>query len=275
MVSVLAAKDKTESLALPADDRGLAYGDGLFETIRVRRGHPDLWHAHCQRMLSGADRLGIPLGEHDLERALDLAQHLIRQAGTPASQVLKLLLTRGSGGRGYQLPLDPVPRLLVSLHSAPPTPSAEGVSVSISDIPLTVNPVLAGLKTLNRLEQVMASRSMPDECYEALMTGGEGDLREGTRTALLYRKKGQWWTPPRDRVAVNSVMLAHVEQGLVARGEQIREGLLYPEECFDSDFEGLLLLNSVIGATPVHSIEGRKLPLTGQIATIIALAKHV
>lgn len=260
---------------VPGDDRGLAYGDGLFETLLVRDGRPELVHAHCQRMLSGARRLGIPLLQEDLDQALGESQTLIQQAGGAERQVLKLLLTRGSGGRGYRAPASPQPRLLVSLHEAPPEPPASGVSVAISDVPLTVNPLLAGLKTLNRMEQVLASLGMPPDCYEAVMLGDLGDLREGTRTALLYRRQGQWYTPPRDLVAVDSVMLAHIAKGLEATGQPITEARLTLNQCQDETFEGLILVNSVIGAVPVHTLEGRQLPLPDQLATIVSLARQI
>ena len=275
MVQILAARGLTDPVILPGDDRGLAYGDGLFETLLVRRGRPQLFAAHCQRMLAGAARLRIPLEQADLDQALWQASGLLRQAGAGEALVLKLVLTRGSGGRGYRAPRHPEPRLLVSVHRAPPPPPSDGVAVVVSSVPLTVNPLLAGLKTLGRLEQVLASEDIPDDGYEALMTGDQGDLREGTRTALIFRWQGQWYTPPRDRVAVNSVMVGHMAAALADRGEHLREGVLYPEQCHQPGFEGLLLLNSVIGAVPVRTLAGRRLPRSDRLATIISLAKHV
>ncbi|MFW5823953.1 MAG: aminotransferase class IV [Marinobacter sp.] len=272
MVRILTSASQGEPL-VPADDRGLAYGDGLFETILVRDGCLHLLEDHCARLLQGASRLGIPLTRGELTQALDRAGELIDRSPAPGHQVLKLVLTRGSGGRGYHPPEPAEPRLLVSLLPAPSQPPEAGVDVAISDVPLTVNPMLAGLKTLNRLEQVLASQTMPAACFESLMCGEQGDLREGTRTALMFRWQGQWWTPPRDRVAVRSVMLGHVERGLVARGTPLREDLLFPGQCGDPGFGGLILLNSVIGAVPVRTLAGRQLPRPHQLATIISLAK--
>lgn len=275
MVRIFAARGLTDPVTIPGDDRGLSYGDGLFETILVRQGRPELVQAHCRRMQEGAARLRIPLDQTDLDQAFSLGKNLILQANGHDRLVLKLLLTRGSGGRGYRAPLHPEPRLLVSVHPAPPEPSANGVAVALSEVPLTVNPLLAGIKSLNRLEQVLASESIPETCYEALMKGDRGDLREGTRTALIYRRRGQWCTPPRDQVAVDSVMVRHVEHCLGQHGERLKEDFLYPEQCHQEGFEGLLLLNSVIGAVPVRALEGRRLPLPERLATIVHLAKQV
>lgn len=275
MVRIIVGAGQGEP-AVPADDRGLSYGDGLFETILVTAGRPQLLKAHCDRLMRGASRLGIPLERSDLNRALEQAGEFTDRSATGGSQVLKLVLTRGSGGRGYRPPETIEPCLVVTLSSAPPPPPAQGVDVAISEVPLTVNPVLAGLKTLNRLEQVMASRTMPANCFESLMCGDQGDLREGTRTALLFRWQNRWWTPPRDRVAVRSVMLDHVEAALVAAGgETLHEGMLFAEQCGQAGFGGLILLNSVFGAVPVRSLAGRELPRSEQLATIVSLAKHV
>ncbi|MGM0571113.1 aminotransferase class IV [Marinobacter sp.] len=272
MITIVVPEHQPGEAGVAVSDRGLAYGDGLFETILIRCGQPQLLQAHCQRLLEGAARLGIPLREDELTPAVRRACALMD--ATTDRQVLKLLLTRGSGGRGYRPPAEPEPRLIISVTPAPPAPPESGVKAIISEIPLTVNPMLAGIKSLNRLEQVMASRSIPEDCYEALMCGDQGDLREGTRTGLLFRWQGQWWTPPRDRVAVRSIMVAHVERGLAREGIPLREGLLYPEQCWQPEFGGLLLLNSLIGAIPVQALNGRELPLPEQLATIVSLAKQ-
>ena len=272
MIVTVVPEEQPDQMGVPVSDRGLAYGDGLFETILVVNGRPQLLDAHRQRMLQGAERLAIPLTPAELCDAL--ASICDRLSSAQGRQVLKLILTRGSGGRGYKPPEEAGPRLIVSLSPAPAPLSLDGVAAVTSTIPLTVNPVLAGIKTLNRLEQVMASRDIPADCFEALMAGTEGDLREGTRTALLYRWQDQWWTPPRDKVAVHSVMLGHVERGLAQRGEGLKEAMLFPDQLWQPEFSGLLLLNSVIGAVPVQTLDGRRLPQSGQLATIVSLAKQ-
>lgn len=272
MIVTVVPEEQPDQMGVPVSDRGLAYGDGLFETILVVNGRPQLLDAHRQRMLQGAERLAIPLTPAELCDAL--ASICDRLASASDRQVLKLILTRGSGGRGYRPSQESEPRLIVFLSPAPAPLSLDGVAVVTSTIPLTVNPVLAGIKTLNRLEQVMASRDIPVDCFEALMAGTEGDLREGTRTALLYRWQDQWWTPPRDKVAVHSVMLGHVERGLAQRGEGLKEAMLFPDQLWQPEFSGLLLLNSVIGAVPVQTLDGRRLPQSGQLATIVSLAKQ-
>lgn len=252
-----------------ADDRGLAYGDGLFETLRVTAGQPELLARHRQRMLSGAGRLGIPMTSEAFDQAVALG---LADMDT-TDGVLKVLLTRGSGGRGYRPPDVAAPRVRVSVHALPPIPDRRGpgVRVGVSAIPLTVNPVLAGLKSLNRLEQVMASRAQPPQCYESLMLNHSGQLTEGTRCNLLYLWDDRWCTPPRAGLAVDGIMLAAVMDWLTAQGQPVAEQVLWPEMVHDGRFGGLLLLNSVIRALAVSAIDDHELPARDRLATIIRL----
>lgn len=263
MVSILLA---SEALLSPAD-RGLAYGDGLFETLRVSSGRAELVCGHRRRMLKGAAQLGIPFAVEDFDRALALGLN----ACPGKTGVIKLLLTRGSGGRGYRPPESPQPLLLVSVHELPARPSPAGVKAVISTVPLSVNPLLAGLKTLNRLEQVLASREIPADAYEAVMLNEAAELVEGTRTNLLYLWKDQWHMPPLRSLAVAGVMLEYVGQCLAQSGETITEQALTKPMLTDASFGGLLLLNSVAGPVPVTRLDALQLPVSGRLATITGL----
>lgn len=250
---------------LPASDRGLAYGDGLFETIRVEGDQPLLLRRHLERLVAGARRLAIPLPPDQLQQ---LVGEALEHYGRPSAWVLKLVLTRGSGGRGYRPPTQCRPRLVLSCHAMPPLPAPDGVTATVASTPLVVNPELSGLKSLNRLEQVMASQNLPAESYEAVFTDTGGRLLEGTRTNLLVRFDGQWWQPPAEGIAVAGVMAAALADGLTAAGERVRQrplplSLLTRPEC-----EGLYLTNSVIGAVPVRKLGCLYLPIDNTLATI-------
>lgn len=250
---------------LPAGDRGLSYGDGLFETIRVHGQQLLLGDRHLIRLLEGAQRLGIAVSRPDLEQCL--AQALARYS-RPGDWVLKLILTRGVGGRGYVPPSPCQPQLILSCHDMPVLPDPHGVSVQLGHHPLVVNPVLAGLKSLNRLDQVMASTELRAGNYEVLMTDGHGHLLEGTRTNLMLRVDGQWWVPPMSALAVHGVMLAEVMAQLQAAAEVIREQPLEVALLSHPRLEGVYLMNSVTGVVPVSRIDGRDLPIDGSLATI-------
>lgn len=257
-----------EGGGLPANDRGLAYGDGLFETVLMVGAQGTLVGSHLDRLVRDAERLGIPVSRAEIQDvyARAASHYGSSQADTP--WVLKLILTRGAGGRGYRPDPAMSPNLLVSASSPPPGTPADGVRVGYSRIPLTVNPVLAGIKSLNRLEQVMAARELSEDVFEVLQSTLNGDLVEGTRTNLLLQTAEGWITPPRASLAVAGVMRDWVLERLAARGEAVIERPLRPEHIEGSACRALYLMNSVLGVVPVRNIAGRDLPVDGGLATI-------
>lgn len=248
-----------------AGDRGLSYGDGLFETVRIHQHRPLLWQRHILRLLEGAARLGIPVSPGEIERNLENALQRYRRTG---DWVLKLVLTRGVGGRGY-VPAKPcLPHLILSAHDLPMLPNPAGVSVQLARHTLSVNAGLAGLKSLNRLDQVLASQELCPGNYEAILTDGFGRLLEGTRTNLMLRFAGQWYLPPMADLAVHGVMLAAVREQLLAAKETVRQHPLSPSLLRHPDCEGLYLMNSVVGTVAVRRIGCLHLPIDHTLATI-------
>ncbi|WP_240454133.1 aminodeoxychorismate lyase [Halomonas sp. NO4] len=183
---------------LPLDDRGLAYGDGLFETVLLRDGRPQLWDAHLARLARGCHVLGIPLpAEHDLAAPL-------AEAPTGLA-VLKLVVTRGSGGRGYRPPAVPEPRLAWQVTAFAPDRDAwrDGVRVRHCRLRLGLQPRLAGLKHLGRLENVLARAEWDDPAIaEGLLCDSDGVLVEATAMNLFWQRGGRLETPRLDRCGV-------------------------------------------------------------------------
>lgn len=225
-------------------DRGLAYGDGLFETIRVHGGTLPLWPRHLARLREGAARLGIRLPEIAFieARIADIIDG--RDAG-----VLKLLLTRGEGGRGYAPPADAVPSWMLSLHPLPASPAA-GFRLQWCDTRLASQPALAGTKHCNRLEQVLARAEVGAGCDEGLMRDMAGNAIGATSANLLALRDGRWVTPPVDACGVAGVLRGWLlEQGLARLAE------LAPGEVESAD--ALALCNAVRGILPVASLGAR------------------
>lgn len=263
MLSVVYADDAV----IPAQDRGLAYGDGLFETIRMCGQKAVLRTHHLNRMLTDAEKLGIPVDPMALDREIsNAAKRYVSAFGS--DWVLKLILTRGAGGRGYRVPDSVQPQLIVSSSALPPEPDSQGVVARRAKTPLVVNPLLGGMKTLNRLEQVMASREFSGDEWEMIMSDLSGRLVEGTRTNLLVRTKSAWLTPPVESIAVSGVMRQYCLECLQDAGEQVLEQSLAPDFWLADDFLGLYLLNSVTGLVKVRSLDGVNLPVDGTLATI-------
>ena len=254
--------------ALSPLDRGLAYGDGLFETLRLHEGQPVWWQEHMQRLARGCEALGLAMPDAVWLRArLD---DLLARA--PAAGVFKLVLTRGEGGRGYAPPSPPpAPGLVLSLHALPPPAPVEGLSLRWCRTRLGPQPALAGLKHLNRLEQVLARREWQDPgIHEGLMLDDEGRVVGATAANLFALIDGQWLTPPVQRCGVAGVC----RRWLLAEG-LAREAVL--ERAQVEDARALVLGNAVRGILPVHRLEGRQWPphpavtaLRGQVGRAVA-----
>ena len=236
-----------------AVDRGLHYGDGLFETLAVVAGRPCLWGEHMQRLASGCHRLRLP--RPDAGQLLVDAHREIPRHG---EGVLKILVTRGVGQRGYAPPPTPVPTRVVEFSPRPidPEPYREqGVAVRYCAIRLGRNPALAGIKHLNRLEQVLARAEWDDaEIGEGLMMDTEGLVVEGTRTNLFLVRDGGLVTPRVDRCGVAGIMRAQVMALARALDIAVAEADLTPEDVAHAP--GAFLCNSLIGLCPVGAIAG-------------------
>ena len=143
---------------VPVQDRGFQYGDGLFETLAIREGRPLRWLAHMERLARDCAILGIPAPPEAV-----LAAEADRLCSEQQRCVLKLTVTRGCGGRGYAPPPEPEPTRVLALHDWPAYPRSfwnEGISAVVCRTRLAHQPQLAGLKHLNRLEQVLARREL-------------------------------------------------------------------------------------------------------------------
>ncbi|MFW3616304.1 aminodeoxychorismate lyase [Billgrantia antri] len=230
---------------VPADDRGLAYGDGLFETVLVRDGEPLLWPQHMARLAKGCRTLGIPM-----PAAAELDGLPVR-AGA-GLKVLKLILTRGSGGRGYLPPPVAQPRLLWQAVDFLPQPQRweSGVRVRHCRLRLSVQPLLAGLKHLNRLENVLARREWDDpDVTEGVLCNSHGTLIEATCMNLFWQRQGCLETPRLDGCGVAGTLRAALMERL-----EIREVSMGPAALAEA--EAVWLGNSIQGLWPVVRLDG-------------------
>jgi 4-amino-4-deoxychorismate lyase len=235
--------------AVAADDRGLAYGDGLFETMRAHRGGVPWRERHWTRLVAAAGRLGLPLPERALVDAV--AAELLRDGG---DGVLKLLVSRGSGGRGYAPPASAQPAWVIARHPLPAPARREGLFLRWCDMRLAVQPRLAGMKHCNRLEQVIARAEWNDaDRDEGLMLDTGGRVVSAISANLLVFREGRWWTPRVDRCGV-----AGVCRGWLLQTEQAEEAELRVEDVETAD--ALALCNAVRGILPVARLGERAWP---------------
>ncbi|WP_031431490.1 aminodeoxychorismate lyase [Methylomicrobium agile] len=238
---------------LPVSDRGLQYGDGLFETIEIENSRPVFFDLHLRRLEAGCLRLGLPFPSPGL--LAEEARTLCRES--PAQAVLKIIVTAGSGGRGYRRPETIETTRILSLHPYPEYPAAfgtEGIRARLCATRLGINPALAGLKHLNRLEQVLARAEWSDSAIqEGLMLDSGGHLIEGTMTNLFYARNGALYTASLEWCGIAGIIRELIMR-LAARHRLAVIELSYTPERLASADEAFVC-NSIIGIWPVRQFE--------------------
>lgn len=252
---------------LSIKDRGLAYGDGLFETVAVTAGTPVLFERHLSRLAQGCARLNIALDQTLLR------DELLAFCAALGDGVAKLIITRGDGLRGYAPPLTAQPRRILQ-GSIPPEYPAEnaalGVRLFACATRLAEQPLLAGMKHLNRLEQVLARAEWDGPVYaEGLMCDASGRVIEAVYSNIFMVKNEQLLTPDLTRCGVAGVM----------RAELLEQAAQLSIPCTVADIslnelrraDEVFVCNSVYGVWPVlELLDSRWLagPMTRKLQAI-------
>lgn len=259
-------------------DRGLAYGDGLFETFRVDpSGKIPLLNYHIQRLQLGLERLLFDeVATKQAMAAIDAIEHILEakdwQHLLPASDVQKqpkpianniplvgkLTVTRGVGPRGYDIPAQTAVTIILQLSAAPvwqswlrvPTkeqPQRLGINLKCADIRLSRQPYLAGLKHCNRLEQVLA-RYQRGDADDVILLDTENNVIEAGVANIALKKNGQWFTPELSQCGVAGV----VRQWLINSGHLMEANIPYQNL---ASYEAVMICNSVVGILAVQSVD--------------------
>ncbi len=244
--------DGSPATAIPADDRGFAYGDGVFRTLAMHNGRPRWRAQHYAKLVADCSVLRItPPAEADLLGDIQtIAAHLPDCA-------LRITVTRGGGGRGYVLPDVEQSRRMVVAHPMPEYPAQwieQGIIIRTCALRLSAQPALAGVKHLNRLENVLARAEWNDPgIAEGLLLDEAGNVIEGTRCNIFIVEDGALVTPDLSRCGVAGVtrdliMSAAGAHDIACRVEPISMQRL-------KNANEVLLVNSLIGVWSVAALE--------------------
>lgn len=240
---------KTETIGV--SDRGFQYGDGLFETIAFCEGKAKFWQQHMDRLIRGCDRLGIQVP--DMEQ---LNQEVQVVTTNMDDAIIKVIITRGSGVRGYKPPAQQQTTRVVCSYPTyqyPKSYSRDGVSVCVCRTRFGINPALAGIKHLNRLEQVLARSEWSDETYaEGLMLDIEGNLISGTMSNVFLVQEDIIFTPDLSLCGIEGVVRKKILE-LAGKSGYLCEICSLSLEHLESATE-VFLSNSIIGIWPIRKI---------------------
>jgi 4-amino-4-deoxychorismate lyase len=254
-------------------DRASAYGDGLFETIAIRDNRPRLWSLHESRLRIGCSRLDLPCPPEEV--LLGHLESAIAAAECPADfATARLTLSAGDSARGYRRNANAASRVRIALYPATRVSAQlyeEGVTCRLCSTRLGVQPLLAGIKTLNRLEQVLARAEWNDPAvFEGLTLDTAGRLICGTMSNVFIVKKSVLITPAITRCGVSGVMRRHLIGLLRAEGHfdcEVRD--VAADELATAD--EVFLSNSQFGVLPVNAC----LPSQWQVGPVTRLVQSV
>ncbi|ROR11386.1 aminodeoxychorismate lyase [Erwinia sp. JUb26] len=235
-----------------ASDRAVQFGDGCFTTARIRSGNVDLFEAHIARLQQGCERLLISGVDWEL-----LRREMLNAAADRDDGVLKAIVTRGSGGRGYSAAGCAAPTRIVSVSAYPAHYHAlreSGARLALSPIALGKNSLLAGIKHLNRLEQVLIrTRLEQTGADEALVLDTDGMLVECCAANFFWRIGEQVFTPDLSASGVNGIQRQWVMRRVVELGFTLTEVRVGIEVLAQA--EEVLITNALMPVLPVRQIE--------------------
>ncbi len=234
-------------------DRGLQYGDGVFETLVFRANTVEFLEAHLARLQQGCARLAITFNAWPQLRA-ELQQVCDTLEGQQA--VIKIIITRGRGTRGYRIVEDRRATRIISTHPMPVYPvtySEQGICIRICQHRLSVNPALAGIKHLNRLDQVLARNEWQDtEIAEGIMLDQQDNVIEGTMSNLFMINAGRLLTPSLRLAGIAGIIRQRIIQWATAQSIPVEETVMTVSDLLKAD--EIFMCNSVIGIWPVSRI---------------------
>ncbi len=260
-----------QSEPITALDRGLHFGDGLFETIACVRGAPRFLLRHMERLTLGCARLHIAMKD-----AAPIAARVRHLARASDRSIVKVVVTRGAAlARGYAYSGAEKASCITFQYPAPQDRSAvadNGVKVQTLQLRLGENPALAGLKHCNRLEQILARAEWSDpEIFEGLLFNQSGHLACGTMSNVFLVKSGRLLTPTVDRCGVAGVMRAVVLGIARQLALPVQECTLNAGELRQA--EEIFLTNARIGILPVAMLDERALsvgPISQRLRAALA-----
>ena len=243
MQTIIAAN---ETSSISTRDRGLNYGDGFFTTAMITDGQVEHWAYHKARLIECAQRLGFPALEFTA-----LESHITQQVASQAQAVVKIVVTRGEGGRGYAPPSECNLNIIVSVLPYPKHYNSlidTGISLAISPIKLAVQPHLAGLKTLNRLEQVLIKNALQAQhSDDALVLDYNNNVIETSAANIFAIKNNKVISPRLDECGIKGVFLQSLCDKLAVEFKTVSVDEL-------TQADAIFICNSLMKIVPVKSI---------------------
>lgn len=236
----------SETSSISTRDRGLNYGDGFFTTAMVTDGQVEHWAYHKARLIECAHRLDFPALEFNA-----LESQITQQVASHPQAVLKIVITRGEGGRGYSPPSECNLNIIVSVLAYPDHYNSlidSGISLAISPIKLAIQPHLAGLKTLNRLEQVLVKNALQTQhSDDALVLDYNNNVIETSAANIFAIKNHKIFSPRLNECGIKGVFLQSLCDKLAVEFKTVSVDEL-------TQADAVFICNSLMNIVPVKNV---------------------
>lgn len=244
---------RPDALISPAD-RGLAYGDGVFRTLPVILGNPQVWALHYRKLSEDCSRLNL-----SCPPASVLLNDIQQLYADHASGVAKIIISRGAGGRGYAISSEMQSTRIVMRTAMPDYPqhyAEAGVQLTLCNLRLAHQPRLAGIKHLNRLENVLARMEWQDpDIFDGVVLDQQGFVIEGTMSNILLRFGFRLLTPDLRRCGVAGVTRDRILQLAPSLGLQAGVADISLDQMMQAD--EIIICNSLFGAWQATRFNGK------------------
>lgn len=241
--------------SIKGNDRGLMYGDGVFRTLLIRHGTPFLWQQQYSKLRHDCSELGIKCPSVQL-LASDLRHLLKDHAAQNSSAVVKIIITRGAGTRGYPPAANPQVTRILGISPIPDYPASfasHGIKLHLCKLRLGHQPRLAGIKHLNRLENVLAAAEWSDATIaEGILLDEDEHVIEGTRSNLFLVRNGRLYTPDLSKCGVAGLQRERVIEYAKQHKIVCKITRLTLDDLQSAD--EIFMVNSVIGLWPVREL---------------------
>lgn len=274
-MSLIAARINGESATtIDVVDRGMSYGDGVFRTVCIVSGKPRCWAYHEWQLSEDCRRLSLPVPD-----SARLMADLNALFTDDADGIAKIIVTRGVGGRGYTPPVECQPTHVVLRYPPPSYPNEyvdQGVAVGIAETRLARQPALAGIKHLNRLEQVLARRECREKGWpEAVMCTDDGRVVSGSMSNLFIYRSNRLETPALDEAGVSGATRACLIERFSDQGHAVAVNDLHLSDLLAAD--EVFLCNSAMPVWPIRAIDRQTIskgPMAALAKTLIVNEVH-
>jgi len=261
---------------ISAVDRGFSYGDGVFRTMKIKGGQPISWPFHYQKLVADCAAIGIVCPSAELLMSDIQLLFPINEFDDGLVQVVKIIITRGEGERGYAPPAVTIPTRVLIKSNMPSYADAhytQGVRLHICDTRLALQPKLAGIKHLNRLENVLARMEWRDESvFDGLMLDQNDHVIECTMSNIFARVGQTLYTPDLSQCGVAGITRQHILGLESLLGLTAHETTISLQELLNAD--EVIICNSLYGAFQVAAIDDQTWKQQSLASTIRNILTH-